>query len=350
MRWLNEQDGVRYKLDAFRSSETMREPGAIVVGPNGVFGFHAIASGLIKQARKGGGFREKERDLLWARGAEKIEVSKFTGELGQQDELTARSLDHEAPLSGKKIALIGCGTLGSHLSRGLIQLGAGQDGSLLLADHDYLTPGNLGRHTLSYRDLYRNKATALFDQLGAEFPDAKIEAVEAGAQTVWDRFAGFDLIVDVTGDEQFSNALNAHGLSRRSTERPFPPIVFGMILGNGIAAHSFVARYGEKDACYRCLKPDFDRPWRNGPSEKTLAQTEMVARPCGSATFIPFSVSATYFAAGLVLEQVSDVFICTAGTNLRMIAIDQKTGGPSGSKLVQPHDRCPACKETPTVG
>ena len=36
VKWLNEQDGVRYKLDAFRSSETMREPGAIVVGPKDV--------------------------------------------------------------------------------------------------------------------------------------------------------------------------------------------------------------------------------------------------------------------------------------------------------------------------
>jgi tRNA A37 threonylcarbamoyladenosine dehydratase len=62
-------------------------------------------------------------------------------------------------LAGKRILLIGCGTIGSFLAQQLTQCGCGRAGGRLdLVDDDVLRPANLGRHLLGVPYLNRNKA------------------------------------------------------------------------------------------------------------------------------------------------------------------------------------------------
>ena len=63
--------------------------------------------------------------------------------------LAQRNIPKSKTLAGKKIALVGCGTIGGYLSDMLVKAGAGTcGGQLTLVDFDGLLPQNIGRHRL----------------------------------------------------------------------------------------------------------------------------------------------------------------------------------------------------------
>lgn len=72
-------------------------------------------------------------------------------------------------LRGKKVAIVGCGALGSYLARALAQAGVG---SLLLFDKDTLAPSNVGRHLLGIEAVGLAKSAALATRLDRDFPHA----------------------------------------------------------------------------------------------------------------------------------------------------------------------------------
>lgn len=74
-------------------------------------------------------------------------------------------------LSGRKVALIGCGAIGGYLTQALSRLGAGHEGGRLeLFDPQILMPENLGRHALGFKYLFKNKAEALKDEANLQLP------------------------------------------------------------------------------------------------------------------------------------------------------------------------------------
>src|SRR5207248_4613129 len=113
--------------------------------------------------------------------------------------LHARNTPRHATLFGKKIVLIGAGTIGGYLGTYLARLGTGHEGGVLeVYDSQALGPENMGRHVLSLRHLYQNKAQALADFIGEEFPYLRVLAHPIDAR----RSAGLldaDLVIDATG-------------------------------------------------------------------------------------------------------------------------------------------------------
>jgi len=75
-------------------------------------------------------------------------------------------------IAATRLAVIGCGALGSYLVD-LLAKGGIQD--LFLADGDTLTPENLARHTLSGHYCGEGKARGMKDQIQASFPECKIQ-------------------------------------------------------------------------------------------------------------------------------------------------------------------------------
>ncbi len=61
-------------------------------------------------------------------------------------------------LSQARIALIGCGSLGSLMARQLVQAGVGE---FVYVDPDSVSPANLSRHTLDATSLFQNKTQAM---------------------------------------------------------------------------------------------------------------------------------------------------------------------------------------------
>lgn len=112
------------------------------------------------------------------------------------------------PFRNAKIALIGCGALGSAISELLIRGGVG---NLLLIDHDILSAGNLVRHTLSGKEIGENKATAMANKLMSISPFSEIISNTAKFPTVKKEIESlledYDTVIDCTADDEVLIAL-----------------------------------------------------------------------------------------------------------------------------------------------
>src|SRR5712691_1512849 len=125
--------------------------------------------------------------------------------------LTTRSLPgrwSSSPLSDKKIILVGCGAIGSHLACLLARLGAGSGrGVLTIVDDEYLLSANLGRHALGADSLFKNKAVGVFDKLSREWPQLNVTPRDCKIQEIKD-LSRADIVIDATGEEAISHWLN----------------------------------------------------------------------------------------------------------------------------------------------
>jgi hypothetical protein len=162
---------------------------------------------------------------------------------------TGRRLPEEhSLLRGKRVGVVGCGSLGSKIATSLARSGVGK---FVLVDHDILKPGNLVRHDLDAASLGSHKTDALAARLKAvsPFADVKARRVILGGQessgttaSVLDELAECDLIIDATADPQ---AFNYVASVARSSLRP---IIWAEVYAGGIGG--FVAR----------VRPDSEPP------------------------------------------------------------------------------------------
>jgi hypothetical protein len=165
--------------------------------------------------REGGpapdGFRPNElghwmRDRREAFG-EAHEIDYVTTENWHPDRLLARGRI-ETPLRSARVAILGCGALGSAIAEILVRGGVHR---LVLVDNDSFSARNLVRHTLTSSDIGRGKASALADRLKSVTPTGTIKAHEVAVpvqQAVLEELLqAFDLIVDCTASDEALSAV-----------------------------------------------------------------------------------------------------------------------------------------------
>jgi molybdopterin/thiamine biosynthesis adenylyltransferase len=233
------------------------------------------------------------------RVAAQVSVSRYRGLPVDESYLYSRNLGDLKSLAAKNIALIGCGTIGGFLANQLAQSGAGScRGRLQLFDDEALMPGNLGRHLLGVRDLGRNKAEACRDLILSNLPHLDVGAEPENALQYLDVLSRCSLVIDTTGEEAFSIALNHHAIRRRPH---FPPVLYVWLAGNGAIAQSLLCD-GPGHACYKCMKPKLtDQPrYRAVRSDTEMMFDRNLV--CGDGLFAPFPVSRAASAAALGLE------------------------------------------------
>jgi hypothetical protein len=105
---------------------------------------------------------------LLADAFRKLPIGRFV--VDRADPAWVHGRDRNPTLSTlrtKSVAVIGCGAMGGYLARAIAQAGVG---SLLLVDHDSLSPANTGRHLLGMSAVGRNKAAAVAQAIRADFP------------------------------------------------------------------------------------------------------------------------------------------------------------------------------------
>lgn len=243
--------------------------------------------------------------------------------------LSQRNIPGQTTLSGKRIGMIGCGTIGGFLAEMLVKSGAGTgDGELLLIDNDTLMPQNLGRHRLGFNHLFQGKATAVAKELGSAMPTAKVTPFSSDAKDV--NLAGLDLIIDATGEEAFG-----HWLAKAAS----CPTLHVWIEGAGVAVRTLIKQRPEQ-GCYRCLTAAN----KLGELLPVIGGVPPIFAGQGcEGVYVPFPASVSIQAAALALDTA---LVWVAGKpwpalSTRWTDSSYELATPDCSPL--PFGDCPAC-------
>ena len=163
------------------------------------------------------------------------------------DFVCKRNIPNSLNLTDKKIALIGCGSIGGFLSDFLIKLGAGNgSGVLTLIDSDKFEAANIGRHFLGYPSINMPKVQALRHDLLRLMPTLNIKCFDTNANKLqFSDLEQYDLIIDATGEEAIGNHL-CSVLSGKT-------LLSLWIEGNGLAARGLL-HHRSGGACYHCIR------------------------------------------------------------------------------------------------
>lgn len=136
-------------------------------------------------------------------------------------------------LSGAKVAVVGCGSVGSKIAAQLARSGVG---SFVLIDGDVLASGNLVRNELDWRAVGIHKAPALGARLKEISADCAVitrTTVMGGQESggtiaaTMSEIEGCDLIIDATADTTVFNLCAA--IARRAEK----PMCWAQVFGGG---------------------------------------------------------------------------------------------------------------------
>lgn len=241
-------------------------------------------------------------------------------------------------LSGLKIALLGCGSVGGYVAQALTRLGAGTDGGLLtLIDNQFLQPENIGRHALGFNALLKRKSNALKDELDLQFPYSNIESRPIAITPKLD-YSSFDLIINATGEEPLSEMLNALRIRNEGT---FPPVLHAWIKGNGECVQALWTD-SLKNGCFRCLRR-YEPGSEMAERFKVLKnEVEKGFRACQH--FTPYAVSASLSAAALVADMLIDwKKNGSPSPRFRTRAVENADTFKIKNQDITPLSGCPAC-------
>jgi hypothetical protein len=159
---------------------------------------------------------------------------------------------------------------------------------------------NLGRHLLGVSFLNCNKADGCAEYIRGQLPHINVSSRPLDARAILMSLSGADLIIDATGEEPFSIALNHHAVALRPN---FPPILHTWIVGNGGAAQALLCD-GPEQACFKCQKPKL----AGEPRYRVMrpgSVNELRRNPArGDGLYAPFPVSASISAAARALDLV----------------------------------------------
>ncbi|RBA24359.1 ThiF family adenylyltransferase [Herminiimonas fonticola] len=246
--------------------------------------------------------------------------------------ITTRNIPNRVSLADKRIAIVGCGTIGGFLAEQLAKMGAGTGkGHLMLIDDDIMMPQNMGRHRLGIPSLFMNKADALFIEIGMQSPGVHIVSLPKKAQQV--DLTGMDLVIDATGEESLGHWL-ANKLS------PNIPLLTVWIDGPGVAVRGLIKSKAD-DACFRCLK-EYERQ-----KQLTSIVEELPKVTAGAGCeglYVPFPAYVSSHAANLGAEMVLDWVNGITMKNLRTRITDSKYTLATSDCSPTTHPGCPLCR------
>lgn len=261
------------------------------------------------------------------------------------------------PLGGKRVSIVGLGSLGSPIADLLAKAGVG---GLHYVDYDTLGVGNRVRHQLDLGDLGRAKAEAMGERTARVDPwvectshDGPLGEVFGGSLTTVGQRLDDLLVSDLARSDLIVNAsadpvVGAY-LSRIARETD-TPVLHAWVSAGAWGARLLVQRPGES-GCWDCLalaQADGDDRVPPVPSDPDV--TEVAERGCADATFTGpgFELAAAAAAAARVAVQVlleADGGYPGACFDLLTLGFRTETGAvpESSSTRFGPHPSCPTC-------
>lgn len=163
-------------------------------------------------------------------------------------------------LSNKKVAVVGCGSVGSQVANMLAKAGVGE---LVLVDPDILSADNIYRHHLGGRELNfeadkktgrvytRRKVHSLASQLQSDLPYIKVNAKPLNfSEVINDKdLVNCDVIVVAVGAPSVNLQIN-----QMLKDKNFNKVVFCWNEAAGLGGHSIALNL--QVSCYQCLHTD----------------------------------------------------------------------------------------------
>lgn len=227
-------------------------------------------------------------------------------------------------LSNKKVALIGCGSVGGNIALELAKAGIE---NITLIDQDLIMQENVYRHVLgvnslksdNYKDnidsleAFTPKISGLKREIEQKFPYTKIDAFSNYTDSIENimkkgdiNFKQFDLVIVALGNPTIEIYLNEYF----HKEVGMPPIIFTWVEAYGIGGHAILTNNNRKNGCLKCLYTDpFDSkaPLRNRASFAAEGQCFLrQISGCGSV-YTPYGSLDSFQTAILATRLAIDV-------------------------------------------
>jgi molybdopterin/thiamine biosynthesis adenylyltransferase len=272
---------------------------------------------------------ESMRKRLYAAEVEPMSVFRVDDAYVSQ-----RNAPGQPTLAHKRVALVGCGTIGGFLADLLVKNGAGLGrGEFLLVDPDIMAPQNVGRHRLGMNYVLEYKATGLARELRQGAPTANIRDVPVPVEQV--DLSRADFVINATGEEAL-----AHLLTREWTQKQlFIPTLTVWIEGAGVAVRALL-RDAPDQACTRCMSDLQRKPLF--PAVTEPIPVELAGHGCESL-YVPFPATASVHAACLAAEMVADWNRGAPAPRLRTRVIRPGFSRAGDDADVPRLHGCPAC-------
>lgn len=272
----------------------------------------------------------------------KIAVNRISGSRMDASFVHGRNMNNQPNLGGKRVALVGVGTIGGFLAKFLAQSGAGTaQGQLLLLDNQILEPGNVGRHFLGLPHVGKNKARGVQEELRRIAPDCEIAAFAGCALERRADLIGYDLLVDATGERSLSDVLNKDVFDARRDGKKTASVLHVWLVGNGVAAQSLLVD-GTKHACFRCLRLEHTATERFRLLRPDHAAT-LTPADCGEGAYFAYGVGAPAIAAGLAVQTCLDWVKGSPSPRFRTIRVVHDATFEVKDSDVSPREKCPVC-------
>lgn len=226
-----------------------------------------------------------------------LEIEKIEPILSFRNDVTfmLNRTSGETNLLNKKIAIIGCGSLGSYIANEIPKLGIGY---LKLYDSDKIHAENIFRHTLGGDFIGFNKTDGLKASLSASFPHLKIEPSNKKVNyknIVQQGLEKLDLVIFSIGSSSEQLLIND-----KLREIKFKkPVLFTWLDSFGSGCHALLVDYSKK-GCYKCLskfKVSFSK------NNDDIVHTD----GCGG-TFTPYGNSILLKGTSMVLDVITHFF------------------------------------------
>jgi molybdopterin/thiamine biosynthesis adenylyltransferase len=243
---------------------------------------------------------------------------------------------------GLKIALIGCGAIGSFVAKQLAASGAGlssiKQGELYLYDDDILQPGNLGRHALGIEYLLKNKAIATKEHINKNNSQLIIHALSRKFNES-DFNNNFDFVIDCTAKETSSTVISKWFIS---SGKKITKVCHGWIDAYGDAARSLI--YDSNGPCYSCLNIYSDNviiprfPLFNKEKSNNI---EYFGNNCGS-TYMYYDSSACLMASSLIIRNIYN-YLNGNSENFLHVGLTNEIK-KTNNKILKKINGCPLCQ------